>query len=68
MWFKRMIGRLLPSPASLDAVAPQHLREPPRRHDFVARRIGGVDAEVLRQQSRRFIAEGRPVRLGGRRE
>ena len=47
--------------ARLDAVALQHLRQPARRRDLVARWVGRVDAEVLREQRDRFITERFPI-------
>ena len=49
----------------LDTIAAQQVREPARRRDFVAGRIRRVDADVLRQQAGRFVAECLPILVAG---
>ena len=56
----RLAGRGLEHLRS-DAVAGQHRREPVRRAALVPWRIGGIDAQVLREQLGRFVAHRAPL-------
>ncbi len=51
----------------LDPIPPEHRGEPARGGDLVAGWVGGVDAQVLRQERGRFLAERLPVGIAGRR-